>query len=186
MKKILSALVLGLMSATAAQAADVRFMYSTVDNKNSTYSDRFAIKAEESLPDNYGVDARASVSHNRSTEAITAAYEIGASKKFPLDKKTSVYLRPELGTSVPSGTSGNHYVGFEVGVISRPFSDERYKLKADHAWIEGLNNDRTDGTLTRVQATYDVTSTLSVGPRVEFRRGNTESDAITLILTQKF
>lgn len=188
MKKFLLALFFASTSASATYAASdsVRFMYSVVDNKNQTHSDRYAVKWDHDLVNNVVVDGRASISQNRDTDLLVAAFEIGAAKRFPIDKNNTVYIRPEIGTVTPSGSSNNYYAGVEVGYITKLFPDQKFKLKVDHAWIEGINNERTDGTLSRAQLTYDVTNSISAGPRVEFRRGNTESDAFTFIVATKF
>ncbi len=187
MIRFITALVIGFLSIGTAYSADtMRLMYSIVDNKNNTYSDRYALKWDHDLTNDITVDARASISQNRTTDNLTAAVEFGAAKKFRIDSSNTFYFRPELGSVTPSGSENNYYTGLEIGYITKPFPREKIRLKFDHAWIEGLNNRKTDGTLTRVQATYDLNDRMSFGPRAEFRRGNTESDAITLILTQKF
>ena len=187
MKGILSALILSLITATSVQAADTfRFMYSAVDNKNGTHSDRYAVKWDHDLISNYTADGRLSLARNDSTHNLVSAFEIGLSKRFPIDRINTVYFRPEIGVVTPSGSDNNYYTGFEVGYITKPFPNEKIRLKVDHAWIEGINNDRQDGTLSRFQATYDINSSLTIGPRAEFRRGNVETDAVTLVIVQKF
>jgi hypothetical protein len=191
MFKILSALIISLVAATAAYAGEtdsVRFMYSIVDNKNDTYGQRYAVKWEKDLPSDWAVDARGSVTKNNTTDALSSSFEVGTSKKFRLDRTNTVYVRPEIGNSMRSGFNTDYYGGIEIGYITRPLPliDDNIKLKIDHAWIRGIDNDRLDGTLSRLQATYDLTNTISVGPRFEMRRGNVETDAYTLVLTSKF
>ncbi len=193
MKRFLLALFLSSLSISAAHAANsaddsVRFMYSIVDNKNDTYSQRYAVKWEKDLVNNWAIDARASVTQNNTTDALSSSFEIGTSKKLKLDRANTVYVRPELGNVMRSGFDTEYYGGVEIGYITRPVPliDDKFRVKLDHAWIRGIDNDRLDGTLSRVQATYDLTNNVTFGPRYEVRRGNIETDAYTLILTTKF
>lgn len=189
MKKllVLMSLVLGLTTINTAHAADtIRFMYSVVDQANGTTGDRYAVKWDHDLKDNYTADIRGSITDIRSSDKTTTSFEIGLAKRFPIDTRNTVYVRPEVGNVTPSGSDSNYYTGIELGYITKPLPDDKVRLKADHAWIEGINNDKTDGTLTRVQLTYDVRPDLTIGPRYEWRRGNVEFDVITFLVAKRF
>lgn len=191
MKKIIlvMSLLLGITSFTTAHAADtIRIMYSVVDQSipAAAVGDRYSVKWDHDLKDNYTADIRGSLTDFRSSNKQLTAVEIGLAKRFPIDARNTVYIRPEFGNVTPPNGITGWYTGIELGYITKPLPNDKIRLKADHAWLEGLNNDATDGTLSRIQVTYDVRPDLTIGPRYEWRRGSVEFDALTLVFAKKF
>ena len=191
MKKIILALflILGITTVTTAHAADtIRVMYSVVDQSMPApaVGDRYSVKWDHDLKDNYTADIRGSLTDFRSSNKRVTSFEIGIAKKFPINARNTVYIRPELGNVTPPNGITGWYTGVEFGYITKPFPDDKIRLKVDHAWLEGLNNDATDGTLSRIQVTYDVLPDITIGPRYEWRRGSVEFDALTLVFAKRF
>ena len=191
MKKIILALFLisGITTFTTAHAADtIRVMYSVVDQSIPAPSvgDRYSVKWDHDLEDNYTADIRGSLTDFRSSNKQVTSFEIGIAKRFPIDARNTVYIRPDFGNVTPPNGITGWYAGVEFGYIAKPFPDDKIRLKVDHAWLEGLNNDATDGTLSRIQVTYDVLPDITIGPRYEWRRGSVEFNALTLVFAKRF
>jgi len=191
MKKIILAvfLVLGITTFSTAHAADtIRVMYSVVDQSipAAAVGDRYSVKWDHDLEDNYTADIRGSITDFRSSNKQVTSYEIGIAKRFPINARNTVYIRPALGNVTPPNGITGYYTAVEFGYIAKPLPNNKIRLKVDHTWLEGLNNDATDGTLSRIQVTYDILSDITIGPRYEWRRGSVEFDALTLVFAKRF
>lgn len=170
--------------ATAAHADNINFLLGDQTNSNGTGSNVYGIKYIHDVNKNIDIGLMINNSVNRSTNNVTALYEITTRYKVPVFNKTSAYIGPVLGSLQPSGITSKNYAGLEVGVITKPF--EKVGFRADYTAMTGLNVNSMDNSLYRIWASYDLNKENSVAIRRDFLRGDLEFDAWILSFQHRF
>ena len=191
MRKVISiilATMIGLISVPAHAGGSIRLIYGVQDQySNNTVLDRFTFKIIHDLTPALDVDFRATYANARNKDSELENFEIGTRYKMKVADGVTFYVRPELATIKITNLPRRDFVGLEVGTLLRPFNDKKIGLKIDHAWTTGVGNKISDGTLSRFQATYDVTKTTSVGFRLDARRGEpVEFNTVNLVYVVKY
>lgn len=185
---IILAAAIGLISAPATAGGSMMFIYGHQDQySNNTQLDRFTFKIIHDLTPKLDVDFRATYADARNKDSELINFEIGSRYKMKVADGVIFYVRPELATVQVTNLPRRDFVGLELGTVLRPFDNKKIGLKIDHAWTTGIGNKISDGTLSRIQTTYDVTKTTAVGIRFDARRGEpVEFNTVNFIYSIKY
>lgn len=159
--------------------------YSSRDGVNGTAdSNAYKVTIGTTLNDNLKVDLSNRFKQNDGTNTNDTRIEGGLTYQTPLTSSFSVYTRAALGEKFTS-TKDFSYYSIEPGVKYSVTPD--LSVKAAYRYrnaVDSANQDKTNAI--RLGTEYSLTKNYSVGLGFDRVRGDSDYNAVNVILGMKF